>query len=412
MVRNNIRIIYACAGVAVLYASLLYYQTSIARPDAFGLLLFMLSIYLPYFMRYTNMSLALSIVIGVLAFYTKQYYILSCIYVGTYLFLFVSKRMGILFTLTFTLVTVTSVVIMNHMYNVYFLNTIFAFKCTSLSYRYLFAQLRRYCFVNVGFLFIVVIYMYGSLRSVKWSRISPLIFNVSNLSEPFINYDCSLSLHCTILSFVVIFFLLGRNYGAWMTYLYQLITPFFLVVTFGLIDSIRNMDGPLQKIRAKYGYLFVISFILLSVYRSCYALTFPSPEAIHTWRALEGRIVSHKNILNSPAIVPLLVEQNKPVYDSGLSGGWRYIDCANTIFSRFLPSDEEVKYRWTKYVESIDSMASRQEFDMIILTDDLEDYYISKDTLNKFYQKTESKLVYLYHTDQRWRLSIWEPKKP
>jgi len=91
---SGTRIDSLAAAVAV-YAGLLFYSTPIASPTAMGLLLFLGALAVPMFRGYSTPSLAVAIVLGILAFHTKQYFIACLGYIALFLFLAVSKQRAI-----------------------------------------------------------------------------------------------------------------------------------------------------------------------------------------------------------------------------------------------------------------------------------------------------------------------------
>ena len=86
-------------AAALVYAGLLFYSTPIASPNGLGLFLFLAAITVPWVNGFSTRSLAVTIVLGILAFYTKQYFIACLGYVALYLFLAESKKHAICFGL-------------------------------------------------------------------------------------------------------------------------------------------------------------------------------------------------------------------------------------------------------------------------------------------------------------------------
>ncbi|MBK6738496.1 MAG: hypothetical protein IPG64_11550 [Haliea sp.] len=86
-------------AAVLVYAGLLFYSTPIASINGLGLFLFLSAIAIPWVYGFSTRSLAVSIVFGLLAFYTKQYFIASLGYVALYLFLAESKKRAIYFGL-------------------------------------------------------------------------------------------------------------------------------------------------------------------------------------------------------------------------------------------------------------------------------------------------------------------------
>jgi hypothetical protein len=83
-----------CATL-ILYRYLIEGTNPLARPDGLGTFLFLGSIVIPWRYKYSLGSLIISITLGVLAFLTKPYFVLSLPLLMTYLFLFRSKTEGL-----------------------------------------------------------------------------------------------------------------------------------------------------------------------------------------------------------------------------------------------------------------------------------------------------------------------------
>ena len=67
---------FALATFALMYAALLFYGTPVASTNAPGVAIFVASWMVPWYLKFSRNSLGFAIVCGVLAFYTKQYFIL------------------------------------------------------------------------------------------------------------------------------------------------------------------------------------------------------------------------------------------------------------------------------------------------------------------------------------------------
>ena len=86
-------------AAALFYAALLFYSTPVAGPNSLGLFLFLSAITVPWVHGFSTRSLSVTILLGVLAFYTKQYFVACLGYVALYLFLAESKKRAVYFSL-------------------------------------------------------------------------------------------------------------------------------------------------------------------------------------------------------------------------------------------------------------------------------------------------------------------------
>ncbi len=95
----GIRWMLTAASLEFLWLGQIYYTTPLARPDALGQFLFLAAILIPWQQNFSKKSLILSAACGWLGFFTKPYFILGSGLVAAYLFLFVSKKKGLLYSL-------------------------------------------------------------------------------------------------------------------------------------------------------------------------------------------------------------------------------------------------------------------------------------------------------------------------
>lgn len=409
LLRNNISLLYCFAAISIFYASLLNGVTAVARPDSLGLFLFILSIFIPLRFNYSMSSLVISITAGIAAYYTKQYFVLSCIYVCIYMFLFVSKRMAIYYGIAFACLFVLCATAVNNIFETYFVSTIFTFKFTLYSWGWLVKQLKAYSLVNFGLISILFYCAWDLWRDAGIGSLSGWC-NISGWSEPFLKLNCSLPLCCLLLSCFIICILLGRSTGAWLNYLFQLITPFLLIVSFScnskLLRSETNVFGNSYSKNIISMFLIVFTMLL-----TCFSLPLLSQaDDDKSWREIEQLVISSNNILNSPAIAPLIIKHGKPLYDSGLTEAWKYADYSPPVLSSYLPPVDLIRDRWIKYLDDIKNMVIHKKFDFIILTDGIPNSFITPDIVEKYYEKSGAVLLNMPHANQQWRLIIWKPR--
>ena len=114
-------------AVLMFYASLLYPGTSTPciDPGSTGLFLFLLTIFVPWFCQYSYKSLIISVLCGILAFYTKQYTMLGIFIMASYVFLFISKGKGLFYGFLWLVLAVISVITINQIFPAYFDNCFF-----------------------------------------------------------------------------------------------------------------------------------------------------------------------------------------------------------------------------------------------------------------------------------------------
>src|SRR5690349_14179278 len=72
-----------------------------AFPSAMGTFLFMAAVLLPFLRAFDSLSLIVSILVSIAAFYSKAYFVLGFGVVASYLFLFLSRKKGLLYGVLF-----------------------------------------------------------------------------------------------------------------------------------------------------------------------------------------------------------------------------------------------------------------------------------------------------------------------
>lgn len=422
--RHGIHKLYCFSAVLILYASLLYRYTSTAKPDALGFFLFLLSVFIVYLLQYSTWSLVISVVLGILAFYTKAYFILSIPYLITYLFLFVSKKKAVLYgSLAFFLFVITALIV-NQAYETYFVNTFFNhINVATNDMQQLWAQLQFFSMYNSGLILILALYSAlflfdklrdGSLVSLKFETVRRKLHervDIFHFDQPFVRISFPLALFCFILSFAIFYFKMGRHYGNIMTYAYQLITPFFLICTYRLID-LPLKDPSLAKRRDSYNYMLLMPCILVSLYLLWSSATSLSnlPEWVdrEDWLRVQQITRSHKNILNSAMIASLLIDQNKPVYDTGQTEFFQYSHYPSGWLDGLLLPNADVTKQWANYEDMIRLGVAQEKFDAIMITPREHRAYL-KD-LAQYYLKVDEIGLCIFHTAQCAKLEVWEPR--
>ena len=116
------------------------------------------------------------------------------------------------------------------------------------------------------------------------------------------------------------------------------------------------------------------------------------------------------DILNSPIIVPFLVEQKKPVYDNGISeyfktGAFRY----NKLTRQFFKSSPEVLARHLAFIKEIGTKIENREFDLVMLR--MGDAPLTPGNLQEFYKMVGVLDLPGSHAGGGGRITVWLPKK-
>jgi len=110
---------------------------------------------------------------------------------------------------------------------------------------------------------------------------------------------------------------------------------------------------------------------------------------------IEEIIKSSKSPLNSPENVSVIIQEGKPVHNSGHS-------------EYFLSSNHKTE-RTNDYENEINNKITNKEFDVILLTEGYYSFFVDKGILYQNY-KLKNKLCAPMIL-QEWKTEIWEPKR-
>lgn len=360
-------ILDSIAASAIFYAGLLFNSTPIASANGIGLLLFLTSIFIPWRYHFSNRSLLTALILGILAFYTKQYFVACLGYVALYLFIAVSKKKAIVFGLFSLLLFIASLVVVNYFSPYYADNTIFAIKAAGslvISNQNTWPQLLEFGRVYLTLLGIAGILAFHKIRALgKIGRVDSKsgadkephkLVNLTDINAPLMSQTPDYLWVCFACSLVVVLFSLGRNPGNYMTYLFQLMSPFLLAGIFSRISHLPTLKWltPLLAIMAFYS-----SYAMLS-------RDFSVDEK--NWNRLRHLLSEAKEVYAPTALVFEIMQNGGEVYQNGHTSYFPFAQSKPIFFAKENPEDSIAEI-WKNYVRVINQKVSDQEFDLIIL---------------------------------------------
>jgi hypothetical protein len=400
---------------AILYASLLYNQTPLARPDSLGLFLFLVSLYVPYRKNYSWGSLSASIIIGVFAFFTKTFFLLLYPFLGSYLFFFVSKKKGIAYSAFSAVILIISAMTANLVMETYVANVFFNhINIATYDFERMISQL---LIGAKAFAFLFILSAYAALSSmpakVKQMKLFLADTNLFGRLAGFIDVRtldrrfCMRDLPCTtyyLFCAVLVFILkLGGHGGAWMTYFYHLISPFLLLF---FLDSASCLQSP-----RRYSYFMTAGIANLAFFFLTVLPHYTVHDVESNWEQIGALVAAKGVIYNSPAIAPLLQEQHKRVFDSGHSEyfGRSVLPNEFSCVAACFPSDSRVRGRLKQYRRDILESIKTEKYDMIVLNAGNGMYrkFIARSALTTNYARERTLTASMPHTGQYWLLDFW-----
>lgn len=351
-------------AAVLLYAALLYYSTPIASPNSLGLFLFLAALSIPWAHKFSRGSLCISIVLGILAFYSKQYFVACLGYLALYLFIAESKRRAIYFSST-AMVAFTLVLALVYTTSPYFLDdTFFAVRSsTSLiaSNDKLWKQIAEFSQIYLPILALIplaIAYKFksGTFRVTRTgaAKSDSKIVNLTDLDKPLFAKKANYIWFCFACSVAIIVLVLGKHRGNHLTYLFQLISPFLLVGTFALIADIPR-------------FLWLIRILLVAALFNSYAIL-PTDFSIdmQNWNKIRKEISEADEIYASSLVLRELVDKGSTIYYNGHTQYFVFGRDKPPIFVKRNP-EHSVPHIWKRYVSLIQSKIRNQEFDLIVI---------------------------------------------
>ena len=351
-------------AAALLYAGLLHYSTPIASPNSLGLFLFLSAITIPWVYGFSKRSLCAAIILGILAFYTKQYFIACLGYVAFYLFIAESKKRAVSFGLAVLAIFIALMIFVSYIPPYYFDDTFFAVKSgakLASSYTHLVTQLRGYTLIYLPLL----VFLAAWLVKKCYLRIfSSAPYGQNIQKEKFVNFfdfDAPLLLRrpnyiwfCCACSMFIIVLSLGKNAGNYLTYFFQLISPFLLVGIFALISRMPAWRWPIKIL------------IVFALYNN-YAML-PTDFSVNekSWQIIQQEIAEADDMYASTIVLQEVIKKDLPIY---LNGHTRYFPFGKDKPAFFVKTDQKkrVSEIWDNHIELIQTKIKNQEFDLLLI---------------------------------------------
>ena len=379
LIRFKTSLPFAIAGGTIVLASLLFYTGPIARADGLGTFLFLVAGIIPFIRKFDRASLAISALAGIMAFFTKPYFLLSVGIVALYLFLFSSKKKGLIFgTITLALLLLICVFV-RKFFACYFLNTILNNASNGADHvDYLVYQLVLFCEVFGPVILICLI-------------TNPIHSDQAFVQIPF-DYFGFFFL-CATAAILV----LGQNSGNYMVYLFQLMTPPLVILAFKNLNSTRAWSA------------ITIPLTLLNLGLLCFWILYPNtPPSGDQWKEIYQILASSKKVLNSPLLVPEMVRLGLQPIDSGSSQ--YYYRTKPYSGNLIAPYYSITKMRGDDYKYEVENTIKEKGFDHIIITKDYP-IFAKEDLISQYYVHIKDFHISLSQTNDNWDLEYWEPIK-
>lgn len=355
------------ATTALLYCGFMVYSTPVASPNGVGLFLFLGALYVPILDKFSTRSLVISLLMGVLAFHAKQYFVASLGFLALYLFLAKSIKHGICFGVIAALLFATTLGAILQSSPYYLDSLVFAVSGASdlaSDNKYMWQQWREYLPVAWPVLLIVAVGAINFAVARRGeSRVKPHVKDKAN--TPLVNYarwnaplfaktaNASwVFLACSVFIFV---FSIGRNPGNHLTYLFQIVSPFLLALSAVAIAKASWQKWPLR-------------LLLLCAFSTHYNLLSHdfSVKNLNNWNTVKASLANADSAYATPIVLEQFVQQRMEIHNNGHTP---YFQAAKNKPERFKRDDKmtNVAVLWDSWVKGVHQDVANRRFDVIVI---------------------------------------------
>ena len=355
---------------------------------------------------------------ALLAFYTKQYFILGIAILCLYLFLYVSIYRALFLGATFAACLALSIW-MVHRSSPYYLDITFFAPAAAIndlqSWPILALQLRFFANTYAGLLVSMLIVSMLTLKRMGLDGVRGTVLGAcklagSGLRGPMLSRPIDYFWFGLFWSTLVIISWLGRNPGNYMTYLFQLMSPFLLIAGVSLLREASRK-------------LWILPCFLLLTFYQVYAILHKDFSVDQgSWGKIEKMIAGSDDVLATQMLVNTLLQQGKEVFQDGHTF---YFPLASSKPGWLVKEREEdrVVAVWRDYLNKLYGKIQRQEFDLILVSPwEMEGIFVrnpppldtvsGKEFLSRYYVVEEK--IKLSMTDRHgggtYVILVWRPK--
>jgi|GEM_PF-5394527 len=390
------KFLISISGIFILHYLLIYGLANNAKPESLGVLLLMLSTFIPYKFQFNNKSLIISIFISILAFFCKPYYLIGALLITTYLFFFVNKKKSTLFFLLFIFLFFLSLYLINFIFSYYLNNNFFHhLNVASYSKKHMINQLINFImkkYIKI-LLFVIIIFFIIKIWNKKINHNS-IKFSLNKINTPLIiiEHDLFFLYNCFFIILLFIIKIGGHAGSIKAHYLYHLLSPFLVVVFCQAFNWLLLYKEKLGKIL----FITFYFYLLISYKPKNYHMEMYYKE----WKTIEDTILKYNNVLSPPIVNSIMISNNRRIYNSGQS---EYFITGINKFSKNFGFSKNINQIMDNYYNEINNSVKNKKFDLII-----DKTYIDKKIFeeNYYYYKTLKASV----NNKNYELDLYLPK--
>ena len=407
----------------IFYGVNMYSCIPICRPDALGFLFFILALYIPTRRNYSSYSLILSIILSYFAYLTKSYFIVAFPFVLIYVFLFKNIFRSIKYFCYLVAGFIILQILIYFIFDFYFLGTFIPqFLSSVFDLGHLLRQLNFYFLklLLIPSILIGIFLMYFLLkkRNVILNVVDHKInlrelLNLNDFNKPFIRYSKPVNeniLYC-ILGLCLIIFKLGGHTGQFGVYLIHFLSFSFLFLFAFIVN----------KYYSKFRIAFFVLFLLIFKQLSKEIIIDPSAYNTSSFNKISTYIKNNKKVLSTPMFASILINNKKPVYESGLTEYFYYVPTLKNSTGipkplamlkdkLILKTILKAEKKGDNYLHFIEKSIKNKTFDLILIDDsEYDNWILDSKILFKNYKIVDKLNVIMYSSYLPFEVYVLKP---
>ncbi len=377
---------YVAGGSLLLYQALLFFVGPLARPDATGLFYFLASLLIPVLGRYNLPSLTASLLLGILAFYTKLYFVLGLLFMGLYLLFFVSRRTGLLYSSIGLVCLFLSMFVVQQLLPTYFVSTLLI---SSNSATLDLSRAADHGVKHMSMQFLIFLKLYGVLALLALLG-GYRCYRQRPAPCPGI---LALALVALSISTLLIYSILGRHDGNGLIYLLHLMLPPLILA---------SLMPPEPSNKAFYALPLLIPIML--AHQSLFPALPTTQNCQAGWAKAALWLKEAQMALVSPPLSPQMLARGLRTHDAGQTiYFFLALPQRHPLDNVFTPG-AALQGRLAQWTQALMEDVRQRRFDSIVLPTEL---FRPKD-IEPYYQATDQTTVCM-PPFQNWTLTLYKP---
>lgn len=369
----------------------LFSSNKTSQPDSLGMFLFVLSILVADSNKDKLIFMYSGVLLSLVAFLAKPYFILGAFCISFYYTLFGSKIRGIFLLLFTTIAFGVMLYFLNQRYDTYIFSTIITHIYSyDRSLKNLLIQVLILVPANFYGLFTLMIVYLRRLKGKK-----PRI-NFSNINKPLFYININL-VEFSLIFFMGVFFFFGQHVGNKYGYFTHLVTPFLLILGFINFRKVQKLFGS----KAVNLVISLNLIVLLSVFLLIRSIF--KPFDFKNYYSLLKELEKYQNPYVSGSLARYAYKDGKEVFENSQTRF--FID---TVEKGPVLTNGEIKSRVEGLKTKLNESLKFKRFDAVFVSKGRESVLYDQKYLFENYKLSEKISVKLFNGT--WVEEIWIPR--